>query len=51
MSVVNAPRSFAASRQFSEQAAADLAEARYLFRVTLIVATGTLLALLAQVFG
>jgi hypothetical protein len=48
MQVPNAPLQFEATRLFREQAAADLAEARHYFRLTLIVAAFTLGTLLTQ---
>ncbi len=51
MSVADSPLPFEATRLFREQAAADLAEARHYFRLTLVVAAFTLGTLLAQLFG
>lgn len=51
MQVTSAPLPFEATRLFREQAAADLAEARHYFRLTLIVAAFTLGTLLAQLLA
>lgn len=51
VTATNSPHRFDAGRLYREQAAADLAEARFYFRLTLIIAAVTLGALAVQLFG